>query len=70
MVTEAGAAVRVITHGLAIVPLPVTVLTPIPALVRAVLRFAAVMFQSFGTVVLESTVRVNVPATAGPIFTL
>ena len=45
---------KVITHGLADMPEPVTVETVVtPALVRAVLRFAAVMFQSMGAVVFE-----------------
>jgi uncharacterized membrane protein len=69
IVTAVGAAVKVITHGLANVPEPVTVVVAILALVSAVLRFAAVMFQSRGTVVRESTVSKKVPPMAGPVFT-
>ena len=46
MVTAVGAAVKVITQGLANVPEPVTVEVVMPAFVSAVLRFAAVMFQA------------------------
>ena len=70
MVTAVGIPVKVITHGVANVPEPVTAVVAIPALVSAVLRFVALMFQERGAVVRESTVSKKVPPMAEPIFTL
>lgn len=70
MVTVVGIPVKVITHGAANVPEPVTADVVIPALVSAVLRFVDEMFQARGAVVRESTVSAKVPPMALPIVTL
>ena len=59
-----GGAVKVITHGVAMAPEPVTAVVAIPASVSAVLRFVDEMFQARGAVVRESTVSKKVPPTA------
>lgn len=68
--TAEGVVVKVITHGAANVPEPVTAVVAIPALVSAVLRFVDEMFQASGAVVIVSTVSKKVPPTAGLTLTL
>ena len=65
MMTVVGIIVKVITHGLANVPEPVTAVVAIPALVSAVLRFVELMFQARGAVVREVNREQESPTNGG-----